>query len=122
VFVPGKLPQLSAVPHLSGPDGSEAMVLQDYRDLAQQFDKMGMHLAVFSVDDKGSRRVVLDNGIEIALGDGDMASKLERLDKIFAAQLSGRSDQIARIDMRYTNGLAVRWRDQLPHVLADRGN
>lgn len=121
VFAPGKLPQLP-IPHLSGPDGSEDSVLQDFRDLSQQFDKLGMQLAVFSVDAKGSRRVVLDNGIEIALGDGDMAAKLARLDKIFAAQLAGRSEQIARIDMRYTNGLAVRWRDQLPHVLADRGN
>lgn len=121
VFVPGKLPQLT-LPHLSGPDNSEHGVLQDYRWLEQQFTQMKMQPVLFGIDAKGSRRVVLDNGIEIALGDGDMAPKLKRLERIFAAQLGPRREQIARIDMRYTNGLAVRWRDNLGHVLADRGN
>lgn len=121
VFVPGKLPQLP-LPHLSGPDNSEREVLQDYRWLEQQFVQMKMQPVLFGIDAKGSRRVVLDNGIEIALGDGDMTPKLARLGRIFAAQLGPRREQIARIDMRYTNGLAVRWRDNLGHALADRGN
>jgi len=121
VFVPGKLPEL-ALPHLSGPDDSQAQVLQDYRWLALQFAPMKMQPMLFSLDAKGSRRLVLDNGIEIALGDGDMVPKLQRLERIFAAQLGTRREQIARIDMRYTNGLAVRWRDNIGHALADRGN
>jgi cell division protein FtsQ len=121
VFVPGKLPRL-ALPHLSGPDTSEQQVLRDYRWLEQQFAQMKMQPVLFAVDAKGSWRVVLESGIEIALGDGDMTPKLQRLERIFAAQLGSRSEQIARIDMRYTNGLAVRWRDNAGHALADRGD
>jgi cell division protein FtsQ len=119
-FMPGKLPQL-ALPHLNGPDTSEQQVLRDYRWLEQQFAQMKMQPALFAVDAKGSWRVVLNNGIEIALGDGDMKPKLQRLERIFATQLGLKQDQIARIDMRYTNGLAVRWRDNVGHALADRG-
>lgn len=121
VFVPGKLPQL-ALPHLRGPDAMATEVLQDYRWLAQRFEQMGMQLALYGIDAKGSRRIVLDNGIEIALGDGALEQKIARLDRVFSAQLATRREQVARIDMRYTNGLAVRWRDNISHVLADRGN
>jgi len=121
MFVPGKLPQLP-LPHLIGPDDSQTQMMQDYQWLAQQFAPMQMQPVLFGLDAKGSRRVVLDNGIEIALGDGDLTPKLQRLERIFAAQLGPRREQIARIDMRYTNGLAVRWRDNVGHVLADRGN
>jgi len=121
IFVPGKLPQLP-LPHLIGPDDTQQQMMQDYRWLAQQFAPMQMQPVLFALDAKGSRRVVLENGIEIALGDGDLTPKLQRLERIFAAQLGPRREQIARIDMRYTNGLAVRWRDSSGHVLADRGN
>lgn len=121
VFMPGKLPQL-ALPHLIGPDGSQSQMMQDYQWLVQQFAPMQMQPMLFGLDAKGSRRVVLDNGIEIALGDGELGPKLQRLERIFAGQLGPRREQIARIDMRYTNGLAVRWRDNIGHALADRGN
>jgi cell division septal protein FtsQ len=49
------------------------------------------------------------NGIEINLGREDFTERLQRFVDIYPRILASQSDKIAVVDLRYTNGFAVRW-------------
>jgi cell division protein FtsQ len=71
---------------------------------------VGRDVVELDVDERGAWRVVLDNDVTLVLGREQVD---KRLDRYIAAQaaLSDLDRPIRLIDMRYTNGLAVRWAD-----------
>ena len=50
------------------------------------------------------------NEIEVVLGRENVLERLQRLTKIYPGALAKRSAEIKSIDLRYTNGMAVRWK------------
>ncbi|MGC8697265.1 MAG: cell division protein FtsQ/DivIB, partial [Halothiobacillus sp.] len=60
---------------------------------------------------RGSLDVVLQGGTRIRLGTQQIESRLQRLLDVYNTTLSGKLDQITAIDLRYTNGFAVQWRE-----------
>jgi cell division protein FtsQ len=53
----------------------------------------------------------LDNGLQLGLGRQHTARRLLRFVRVYPRALEPRLEAIDSIDLRYTNGLAVRWRD-----------
>ena len=53
-------------------------------------------------------------GVELLLGRDQIIEKMRRFTAIYQQELVQESDKIARIDLRYANGLAVAWREPSP--------
>lgn len=101
---------------LSGPDGKEAEVAQRYLAAQGRLQQAGLRLTAMRLDARGAWELDLSNGVTVRLGRRQVD---ERFDKFITAALkvvAQRGEDIAYIDMRYTNGFAIGWRSNTPHA------
>ncbi len=108
------LPGVSAddfkeLPELVGPENSEVEVMAAYRALAARLARDDLRIERLAQDDEGlSLRLAGDT--ELLLGRVDTDARLERFLALWRKGLAARRDELARVDARYGNGVAVRWR------------
>jgi cell division protein FtsQ len=101
-----------ALPHLFGPPGTERGVLQRYRDLADVLEPYALAIERLQMSERRAVTLSLADGPEIRLGRTGAAERLRRFARAYAVALKGRSRYMSRVDLRYTNGFSVQWREQ----------
>ena len=101
------------LPLLSGPTGSEAMLLQRYNHMQRQVNKVGFSISELVLDERRSWSFRLASDIQIILGRRDFEQRFQRFLNLIPTTLSGRVAQTAKIDMRYTNGFSIKWKQQV---------
>ena len=112
------LPGVSAddfanLPELIGSEGSEAEVMAAYRTAAERLARDDLRVERFARDDAGLS-LRLAGGAELILGRADTDARLARFLVLWRKGLAARRDELARVDARYDNGIAVRWRAAPP--------
>lgn len=109
VFRPEVLGEVAALPLLFGPDDLAADVVARYAELSQLLTAQGLRLASLGTDRRGSWSADLQGGINLRIGTGDVLTKLRRFVRVYRSGLEQEFAQVAYIDLRYSNGLAVGW-------------
>ncbi len=92
-----------------GPDWA----LQQFYALQARFASVDERLVAMRVDNRGAVDVELINGLQIKLGRTQIQRKIDRLASIYSAQILPRRAQIERLDLRYSNGFAVAWKQEV---------
>jgi cell division protein FtsQ len=110
--------RLENLPLLSGNAGQEKSVMENYQQLAQMLRPYGLKVSEFYSDELFSWNVVLANGLRINIGRDQTMEKIQRFLIVYNRELHKRLDQVASVDLRYGNGLAVQWKE----VTADSEN
>ena len=99
------------LPQLNGPTGQTPLVLQAYRQLSVQFEKLDMQLERLELTGQGSWRARLDSGATLELGHGSV-DEIEDRTQRFLATLNQVSSRYGRdmesADLRYGNGYALK--------------
>ena len=98
------------LPLLSGPEGAEAMLLERFNSMQAAVRAIGFNIASVILDERRAWSFYLDNGIRVVLGRRDFEQRFKRFLSLIPTTLSGRVDQTESIDMRYTNGFAIKWK------------
>lgn len=106
------------LPSLAGPPGSERDVARRYLAVRGKLVEADLSLESLGVDERGSWRLVLRGGQEIRLGRRDIDERLYRFFDVVAPALAAELKKVEYVDLRYTNGFAVGWRDGPPVGLA----
>jgi cell division protein FtsQ len=106
------------LPSLAGPPGSERDVARRYLAVRGKLAEADLSLQTLSMDERGSWRLVLEGGQEIRLGRRDIDERLYRFFDVVAPALAAQLKGVEYVDLRYTNGFAVGWRDGPPANLA----
>ena len=112
LFEPEDRSRYSHLPQLQGPEGSQEALWLNYARWSQELNSLGMKVSGVSLAARGAWELELEQGILIKLGREDMQGKMDRLQKIFRAELRNKLPEIEILDARYANGLAVRWKAQ----------
>lgn len=109
----GDLPQsvLGILPRLAGTPGNEALVMQSYRLLAERLANTPFAIAGLSLDARGEWTAQTQDGVELRLGQGPAEDKLPVILDALPMALGNRLQEVAYVDLRYTNGFAIGWRD-----------
>lgn len=102
----------TVMPQLIGPEGSQEQVMQQYWSLTRILRPMGYSIARLELRARGSWFVDTREGLELLLGRDQVLEKMRRFTTIYERELKAQMNQIARVDLRYANGLAIAWRDQ----------
>jgi cell division protein FtsQ len=105
---------------LEGPEPRREEVLDNWRLMRAQLAAVGQDIERLSVDERGAWTADLDSGKQLALGREHIHERLQRYIGVHD-QLRAQGRAIARIDLRYTNGLSVRWASQPSLEVAQRG-
>ncbi|HCS63951.1 MAG TPA: cell division protein FtsQ [Cellvibrio sp.] len=101
--------KLSGLPWLQGNEADAPEILQQYQDLSQLLRSRGLEVIALKCDNKKSWRLTIKNHVEIALGRDQVMEKMRRFVTVYDTQLSNIWLDVKAIDLRYTNGVAVRW-------------
>lgn len=111
VFETAKAPaDGSVLPLLTGPEGSQGQVMQQYLVLTQALRPLGQKLVRLEMRSRGSWFLTTDSGLDLLLGRDEIGEKMRRFASLYERELKPEAGRIARIDLRYANGLAVAWR------------
>ncbi len=95
---------------LYGPDGSEAMVLRRYEQLTPVAQALNTKITKVTLDRRGAWRLDLESGLILRLGQGDRLDQVAPYIAALPQILGERFGDAASIDLRYSNGFAVKWR------------
>lgn len=95
---------------LSGPSGTQALVAARYLAAQGRLVEAGMHLTALRLDERGAWELDLANGITVRLGSRRVEERFERFMMTAIKLIAQRADDIAYVDMRYSNGFAIGWR------------
>lgn len=112
VFSPRALGDLAGLPRLSGPDRNSATLMHNYREFTQLLRPLGLPLSALDMDAKGAFTVYVAGGVPIVLGSQQIMEKMQRFARAYQVRLASNFTAIERVDLRYANGLAVKWRHQ----------
>ncbi|HHM05388.1 MAG TPA: cell division protein FtsQ/DivIB, partial [Gammaproteobacteria bacterium] len=108
-FVPeGPLP--AGLPRLNGPPGTAVQLVQAWRQMNSITAPLGLTLAELELDQRRAWRAVLSNGMVLILGRGEVYPRLLRFVRFYHRAFGGEAGRVARVDLRYSNGFAVRWK------------
>jgi cell division protein FtsQ len=99
------------LPRLSGPDGTESQVAQRYLSVQGRMLEAGMRIAALRLDERGAWEMDLDSGVTVRLGRREVDERIDRFIHTASQVISHRLNEIAYIDMRYSNGFAIGWRN-----------
>lgn len=100
----------AGLPQLNGPEGSEAEVAARYVAIQEELVNRGLSLAALELDSRGAWSLRLSNGIEVRLGSQDVDIRLARFFEALDTVVTAVAADVNYIDMRYTNGFAVGWK------------
>ncbi len=114
IFAPPLTELPDPLPLLAGPPGSAEQVLGQYQILAPRLKQIGLRLDMLTMDRRMAWHLYLANDIVVELGRTDIMTRFERFIKAYPSIIAPTDRRIARIDLRYSNGLAVAWQPFSP--------
>ena len=95
---------------LSGPAGKESLVAQRYLAAEGRLMQAGLRLTAIRLDARGAWEMDLANGVTVRLGRRAVDERFEKFMNTALKLVTQRGEDIAYVDMRYTNGFAIGWR------------
>ena len=110
---PERGPLPGGLPELAGPEGTEEEVLAGYRRYSALLAPAAVTLRRVVLERRRAWRLETDDGIELIVGRTEPEAALRRFAAV-AAVLRGGARAPGRVDLRYPNGLAVRWKQRPP--------
>jgi cell division protein FtsQ len=103
---------------LSGPDGKESQVAQRYLAAQGRLLQAGLRCTAMRLDARGAWEFDLANGVTVRLGRRQVDERFEKFMTAALKIVTQRGEDIAYVDMRYTNGFAIGWRGNAGHTVA----
>ena len=95
---------------LEGPAGKESLVAQRYLAADVRLLQAGLRLTAMRLDARGAWEIDLANGVTVRLGRRQVDELFEKFMSTALKLVTQRGEDIAYVDMRYTNGFAIGWR------------
>lgn len=114
IFWPEHMQAYSSLPLMQGPAGDTALLMEQYYDLNQMLRGIQLQVTELKFEARGAWTLTLENGIRVVIGREQVVERLERFLAVYQLRLRDDADagRIEQIDIRYNNGLAVKWRPQ----------
>ena len=112
LFAPIQTERMEGLPVLFGPATKSMQVMEQYRAMNSILRGLGMTIVELELTERMSWFLRLDNGIRLVIDQVDTIEKLQRFAYLYERQLKPDAKNIATIDLRYRNGIAVGWKVQ----------
>lgn len=107
------------LPRLSGPDGRSSLVAQRYLEMREKLIPFGLDLRQVQLDARGAWALKLSNGVGVRLGRRNVDARAQLFLDVAANIISSREAEIEFVDMRYSNGFTIGWKNASSSPIAD---
>lgn len=119
VFVEATYVDRRDLPLLHGPATRSVELMQQYRQINQWFAPLGMQLKELHLTDRMTWFMQFNNGVRVIVDQEQTLTKLQRLSQLGLTELKPVWSNIAAVDLRYRNGLAIQWKNAQPPKIVD---
>ncbi len=103
--VPAELPQLS------GPESRSTDVAKRYLEVREKLIPIGLDLRQVHLDARGAWRMTLQDGLEVRLGRREIDERIGLFVDVVASIIMGHAADIEYVDMRYSYGFTIGWKN-----------
>lgn len=110
LFSPGQILNEN-LPRMNGPEGLHSSMFKELSRMQAWLLETGLYIQEIKLDARRSWTLIMQNGIELRLGRGNMYERLQRFASVYKNNFQSETRKIEHIDMRYTNGFAVAWKE-----------
>ncbi len=112
LFQPETLDKSMSIPKINGPEGQHEVMLRELARLQAWLADIGLRIRVLEQDARRSWNVTMESGMELRLGREMRHERVQRFASAYQIKLMKQVKQIRHVDMRYTNGFAVAWKQE----------
>lgn len=102
---------LTGLPRLNGPEQRLDEVMGFYHSMSKLLREVGLNIDRMEVNARLTARLSLDNNMQLVVDRENYVAKLRRFVRLYRGVLSTDSRGVARVDLRYVDGMAVTWRE-----------
>lgn len=100
---------LADLPIFRGPEGTAKTIAERYQRLSVTLANIELQVVALTLSERRAWQVSLNNGVQLLLGRATPDSQLLRFVAAYRDVLAEKVKKIQSVDLRYTNGFAVRW-------------
>lgn len=113
LFSPKQETYPNLIPNLIGPVGQQILMLQHLKDINRLLSPLHAKIYSLELTPYLTWKLTLDNGIVLQIGHKDILTRLAHFVKVYPKIVGDRVGDVDYIDLRYSNGIAVRWKAPL---------
>ncbi|SHE96544.1 cell division protein FtsQ [Microbulbifer donghaiensis] len=99
------------LPELAGDEELVERIMSQYQALAGLLTTRDMEVKRLSFDDLAGWHLELVSGVELRLGHDELLERVNRFLQLSRSILAPHLAQVARVDTRYSNAVAVQWKN-----------
>lgn len=110
IFKPAASTYPSGLPIFQGPEKLRDKMLDSYRRFSGLLSPLDMRITKLKLDQRQAWQIGLHNGIHLKLGREHELERLARFIRAYPRLSSMDRGGLKRVDLRYTNGMAVEWK------------
>ncbi|MEX2961309.1 cell division protein FtsQ/DivIB [Microbulbifer sp. TYP-18] len=100
------------LPELAGDEELVEQIMSQYQALAGLLTARDMEVKRLTFDDLAGWQLELVSGIELYLGHDELLERINRFLNLSRGVLAPYLAKVARVDTRYSNAVAVQWRER----------
>lgn len=100
------------LPIFASPEGQQKLMLAQYQQMSVILKPLGLKIAELDMDARQSWQLKLSNEITLFLGRDDPLIRVQRFAASYSQIIASRAAPIQTVDLRYTNGMAVVFKNQ----------
>jgi cell division protein FtsQ len=109
------------LPWLESPQGQLEVVFENWKKFDDQLQTIGQRVERLTLDPRGSWAAQLSGGTEVRFGKGDVFKNLDMLVSTWSGLMQGQTLPPVSVDLRYTNGFAVLWSQNIDAIAGTYG-
>lgn len=100
----------AGLPQFIGSEGEQLHMLEYYNKINQLIEPLHFKITRFELTPYLSWSITFDNGMKVNVGYKDILTRISHFVKVYPKIVGERAADVDYIDLRYPNGLAVRWK------------
>ena len=112
---------IQGLPWLEGPQSQLELVFENWQKFDDKLVIIGQQIERLTLDARGSWSARLSDGTEVKFGKGDIFKNLDMLVSTWAGLMQGQELPPVSVDLRYTNGFAVLWPQNIDAIAGNYG-
>lgn len=110
LFSPAVSSYPNGLPLFSGPQGEQIRMTKYYARISDLLSPLHFKIARLELTPSMAWSVTLDNGVKLNVGHKDVLTRISHFVKVYPKIVGDRVADVEYIDLRYSNGMAVRWK------------
>lgn len=111
VFRPKDIDHSANLVDFVGPDGQQITMLKYFVNINRILEPLHAKISYLELTPYATWKLKLDNGMTLKIGQNDILTRMTHFVKVYPKIIGDQATNVDYIDLRYPNGMAVRWKD-----------